>query len=469
MSYFKKNSILKTLRINDDWRKKIDKKKLYQISNVLIAHYNAKTTGEEKKEYYIYKDGYYQKNKEKIEEAVEDILLHANTQHHTKEILGHIARKTYIKREKLNNIDKNLICLKNGIFNIKTKELKPHDKKYYFISQIPINYNKKNICPKFLKFLSEILPDKKIILIQELFGIALFRKYFPKKAFIFVGLKNTGKTTLLTILSAFIGKQNISSVDLQKINSNNFAMAGLYKKYLNVYDDLSAKDITDTGKFKILTGDGVCPAEYKFGNQFTFTNYAKLIFACNKIPQVKDIDDEAYFGRWIVITFKNVIKIINPYKNEKIIKNENEMSGILNWALQGLDRVMTNLKYSYDKSDTDIKEKMVMSNDSIAQFVITQLTEQTNQWISRDDMYEKYCEYTSQNDLPTETKTMLGTKIRKYANYIIDKKREKTNGWLNVALISNITEEDDYINVEEALAEEALAEEALKNKTLFTN
>ncbi len=451
MSYFKNN--LKKYNIDNNWRRKFKNEQLDYISDILINHYNIKTTGEEKKEFYIYKNGYYQKNKEKLEEAIQDILSYKNKVYLTREILGHISRKTFITRDKLNNIDRNLICLKNGIFNIKTNKLIPHNKKYHFISQIPVNYNKKKQCSKFLKFLSEILSEKKIIIIQELFGMALYRKYFPKKAFIFVGLKNTGKTTLLTILSSFIGKQNISSVDLQKINSNNFAMAGLYKKYLNIYDDLSAKDITDTGKFKILTGDGVCPAEYKFGNQFTFVNYAKLVFACNKIPQIKDIDDDAYFGRWIIISFKNIVKKINPFRADEIINNKEEMSGILNWALIGLKRVLKNLQYSYNKTDTEIKEEMLMNNNSIAQFAYNNLIQKSGEWISKQDLYEKYCEYTNKNDLPVETINTFGRKILDYADYIIDSREGKIRGWRNVSMITN---EEDYVDIEEALQDENL-------------
>ena len=47
-------------------------------------------------------------------------------------------------------------------------------------------------------------------------------------------------------------------------------------------------------------------AEKKFGDSFEFVNYAKLNFACNKIPRINgDVDDEAFWDRWMIFDFEN--------------------------------------------------------------------------------------------------------------------------------------------------------------------
>ena len=79
-------------------------------------------------------------------------------------------------------------------------------------------------------------------------------------------------------------------------------------------------------------------AEIKFGDQFGFINYAKLTFACNKIPIIKtDTDDEAYWDRLMIFDFENIFKKedknTNPYKIDEL-KTKNELSGLLNWAIE---------------------------------------------------------------------------------------------------------------------------------------
>ena len=49
--------------------------------------------------------------------------------------------------------------------------------------------------------------------------------YFIKKAIIFVGERDTGKTTLINLLASLMGKGNVSGVSLQRITSDKFATA----------------------------------------------------------------------------------------------------------------------------------------------------------------------------------------------------------------------------------------------------
>lgn len=428
---------------------KLEKQKeIVRITENLIKKYDIKTIGEKDIEFFIYRNGIYLKDKRLLQKEIENEYKDESTTHKVKEVINKISRKTYIPREDFDKIDPNIICVKNGVLDLLTLKLKSHSPEYNFTTQIPINYNKNKDCPKFKTFLSELLEENYIKIIQEFFGISLFREYFPKKAFIFVGETNTGKTTLIKILYAFIAKENTSALDLQKISNNKFSIITLYKKYLNIHDDMNERDVANTGNFKILTGSGTFEGEYKFGDRFKFTNYAKLIFACNMIPTVKNIgDDEAYFNRWIIIPFNKRIRQLKLYKEKEIIEDQDEMSGILNWALRGLQRVIKNSKFSYNKTSTEIKEIMLnYNNNSIVNFIKDELFEDVGHWINGNDLYEYYQQYVSKNDMPIETKEMFGRKIRKYATYMIGKTRGK-RGWLNVGIKKN--KNDEIVNAEE--------------------
>ncbi|MEA2088908.1 MAG: phage/plasmid primase, P4 family [Patescibacteria group bacterium] len=457
------------------YEKKEKEFKIVKITDKLINKYKIKTVGEKDIEFFIYKKGLYSKDKRLLQKEIEEEYQDECTTHKVKEIINKISRKTYIPREDFDKIDPNIICVKNGALNLSTLELKEHNADYNFTTQIPITYNKEKKCPLFFKFLEETLDKQYIILIQEFMGMCLFRQYYPKKAFIFVGETNTGKTTLISILEKFISSEedrekNISGLNLQKIATDKFSTINLYKKYVNIHDDMSEKDISDTGNFKMLTGAGTFDGEYKFGDHFKFKNYAKLLFACNTIPAVKEIgDDNAYFERWVIIPFENIIQKKILLREEKIINNQNEMSGILNWALEGFKRVIENSQYSYNKTNKEIKETMIKYNkkNSIANFAIDNLIEKTGEWIKKEELYKHYQNYASKNELPIETKKKFGTNFRKYANYVAEIRKEGDDVWGNVVVISDIKEED--YNEEDYNEEIDVIEEALKNKTLFTN
>jgi len=215
---------------------------------------------------------------------------------------------------------------------------------------------------------------------------------------------------------------------------------------------LSAKDIVDTGNFKMATGGGSITGEYKFGNQFSFLNFSKFTFACNKIPDVKDFDDEAYFNRWMVVRFEKMI----PKKIPNFIANlttEEERSGLFNYAMEGLERLLQQGEFSYASSAIDTKLEMMRSGSSIAMFAAEGIKEHSQNEVTKEALYEAYCKFCQQRGFATETIKMLGTKLPFYVGYVTDgliydplnPKGKRVRGWRNVEVVKNA----DQLTVDE--------------------
>lgn len=415
---------------------KTSREGIYDLAKQLSKKFHVKTIGNEKREIYIYKDGIYILGQKYIMAEIQDVLQEVGARNKIEEILAIIKNLTVTEREDF-VANKYLINLNNGVLDIKSGRLEKHSPVNFFFTKVPINYDPKATCPKIEKALNELLPEDKVQIIYQWLGYALFRDYFIKKAIIFVGEKNTGKSTVLNLFTKFMGLDNISGVSLQQIG-DKFAMASLYNKSINIVDDLSFDDINNNGAFKTVTGNGLMTAEYKFGNRFNFANFSKLTFACNKIPSIKDVNDDAYFSRWIVIRFDNLISKINKFLLDDITEPK-ELSGLLNLALVGLDQLMSEENFTYNKTDEEIKIEMVCSGSSIAQFAYDKL-EISEEHIFKDDMYETYSTFCHKNKLPVETKEMFGRKIRNSASYMIESRttsqesaKQKTV-WRNVRI-----------------------------------
>jgi len=399
------------------------------IAKHLVSEYNVKTIDQREREIFIYNNGAYVAGVNTIRSRIQKILEELATAHVKNDILDRIRDLTITDRKDFNP-SSNLINLNNGVFDLEKKELFGHNPEYLFFYKIPVDYKPDTDCPAIKKFLSEILNEKDMPIIQEWLGYALYRRYFIKKAVIFVGEKNTGKTTFLRLSSTFIGPNNVSGVSLQKLSSDKFSAAHLYNKHINIFDDLSFKDINDNGAFKIATGGGYITGEYKFGSQFQFENYAKLTFSCNKIPNIKDTHDEAYFSRWIVIEFKKTVENPDKFLIDKLTQPE-ELSGLLNFALKGLFRILEKHDFSYEMNPEEIKVQMLRSGSVVANFAYDCLEESTDYWIDKDGMYEKFVDYARSENMPIIPKNDFGRKICEYADYLIDSKSDKKTGWRN--------------------------------------
>lgn len=421
----------------------------FYLAKYLTQKYNIITIGEDKREIYVYKNGVYIRGEnEIIYPEIQRVLGDQTTKNAKTETFHKIADMTAKPRDVFNSTPYNFIPLANGVYDLNTKELLPHDSKYRFTFQFPIFYNPNAECPLTMSFMKDILTEEQIEVIQEWIGYYFYRLYSFKKAIIFVGAGDTGKTTLLEVIINLLGKTNISNVSLQKMSSDKFAGAHLYAKHGNLVDELSAKDISDTGSFKVATGGGSISGEYKFGNQFSFLNFSKLTFACNKIPDVKDFDDEAYFGRWVVIKFNKFIEKKIPNFIQKLATEE-EKSGLFNFAMIGLKRLLENGELSYRKSPMDIKLEMMSSGSSIAMFAAEKVFQKEGNEVTKESLYDEYVNFCAQKSLSTETMDMVGKKFLFYVPYASqglminpeNLKGARVRGWRNVTLTKP---EDDY-------------------------
>lgn len=415
---------------------------ILEISKFLIGKYHFKTIAGRIDELYVYKDGIYSSDESGkiIRKETQLILQNKFSPHNVMLITGQVSAQTYFdgEREEFENNSEHLICVENGVLNLLTKELVPHSPDYIFLSKISITFDPSAKCPLTKEFISNVFNEEDVPVIQEWVGYTLYRKYIFKKALILLGKRDSGKTTFVECLKAFMGKDNHCALSLQEICFDSFAIKNLYAKFLNSYDDLNFTGIKDAGKLKMVTGGGTISGDVKFGDRVTFNNYAKLVFATNQIPQVKQ-NDPAYYSRWIIINCVNSFDENNPKTDRQIISKittNEEQSGMLNWALDGFERLMKNNKFSYGFTTEDVQMIMEKSGSSLASFVHEELEEKANNWVSKEEMYKQYEKYATEKKLsPKLTKNMVGRELARYAPYIFDSKQGKNTGWRNVGFI----------------------------------
>jgi len=381
-------------------------------------------------EIYYFNEGVYRPNGEAlITQYTTEALEKEFTNHRVEEVKGYIAGKTreyFEDRSKL-EAPLNLIPCLNGVLDISKEpyEILPYDPKIKFFSKIPVEYKPNTECPKFKKFLSEIEPKTienkdATDTIQESFGYCLYRRYLINTILLLVGKGQNGKTTLINILIKMIGSENTSNQSLQELIWQPFSRAKVYGKLLNSFADLPDKALTDTGWFKALTGDDWLSARTLFHEAFNFMNYAKLVFSCNKIPRTEDQTD-AFFSRFIIIQFFK--QFLKENKDEKLqpirgladqIATPEELSGILNWALQGLQRLLKNGGFSNQPTIDQIKNIYIKYSDTIQGFRIERLEYDVNSIITKDDVYNDYVNYCYKLNRVPSDKTTFSKELPKF-------------------------------------------------------
>lgn len=401
-------------------------------------------------EIMVYEGGFYRPNgASRIKEQVCHRLLHLTSAHRVAEVVNYIAIMTYADREDFDR-DPHILNLKNGLLDTMTLVLKPHTPEYLSTIRIPVKYDLTADCPKVRKFLGEVLLPADIPTIEELFAYCLERSYHIHRGFLFSGDGANGKSTLIELLRAFVGKANCSTTPLQAFDNNRFSTAFLWGKLANLYADIPSTAMRHVGMFKMLTGGDTVQGEKKFQNPFSFSNFAKLVFSTNKPPKVQGEDSLAFWRRWIIISFPN--QFMGSAADKGMLKKltENgELSGLLNVALRGLERLKQNGDFTYAASPDEVAELYLKASDPIYAFLTERCVIKPERWTSKDDLYEAYKCFSLAHKLPTMGKESFGRALK---NSVIasgispDRRRiqgQLTYGWRGVGLADLEEEPED--------------------------
>ncbi len=357
-------------------------------------------------ETYIYKDGVYQPGGEAAIRHIVETNFHkagadktANN-HFLNEVLGHVQRRTYTKPD-IFDPDPYILNLENGLFNVDTGELKPHNPDYSSLAKLPVKYDPTADCPRWKQFLNRTLHPDDLKAVQEFIGSLLWKAYPTQRAWLQVGEGANGKDALDRVLATLLGPGNVAHRSLQELENNRFAKAELYGKLADIYSDLPDAALKTTGTFKTLTGEGSLAAERKFQNAFTFNNHAKLIFSCNKIPASPD-DSDAFFRRWFITTFPNTF--LGDKADTQIVAKlttPEELSGILNWALEGLKRLRSqNWQLSHSKSVEEVREDYIRKSDPVKAFVMDCCLPDADGKVAKEILYNAFIRFCELRKLP---------------------------------------------------------------------
>jgi putative DNA primase/helicase len=386
------------------YRSKKDYEVIISSTNFLIEQYSFATIKDTDEIYYYDSNrGIYVRGGEVFIKK-ELASMHAYiTTHQVTEIINTIKSKTYTDREAFDSNIEWLAC-KNCMVNLKNGETRPHSPDFMATLQIPVTYQKflhspntQFSCPKIMKFLHEIVSDRRDIdTILDFIAYCLWREMKFHKLLILNGEGRNGKGTLCKLITFFLGRENVSSESLDQLLNGRFSPSQLKGKLVNIDADTSKEISKKLGILKKLTGDDMISAEEKFKSPFNFVNHAKLIQVTNVLPEIKE-DTIAIFSRLLIINFsKTFMKNANPDLIEELTTEE-ELSGLLNLLLKRLSRILKT-GISYTKSIETLEQYQLLIN-SVKYFVDHYLEKIHDSKIRKEIVYKKYKEFCYKNKI----------------------------------------------------------------------
>ncbi|WP_161625191.1 phage/plasmid primase, P4 family [Halosimplex carlsbadense] len=380
------------------------------------------------------------------EEAVESLLVaNIGVHYSTKEVSEVVARieaRNQTRREELNakNRDGPLVCVGDGVVNLETGEKLEHSPEYQFTRGIPHDYDPEAVPERMVRFLRQVTQrDADMWTLLQQLGHGLMPGH-PFKAFVVMyGPGDNGKSVIGRVFRRFVGDENAAAVELKDFRDDDFATGDLPGKMINVGDDLSGKKIRDVSMLKRLTGGDTLRANEKHKATFDFQNEAAMFFSGNEPPTFEE-KTPALKGRLYPIEMPDRFteepddgnRDADPKLAEKIVTDDEEMSGLLNLAIQGAQSLIENGgAFKMPESPDERMDMYEAASDPIRRFVMDYLEEATStDKTLKDDVYDVYAAMCREEDERATSQNIFKQEVSQQAVVDVEsgRTRQLTDG-----------------------------------------
>jgi putative DNA primase/helicase len=311
-----------------------------------------------------------------------------------------------------------LINLLNGTFEISPQgtKLRPFDRSDFITYQLPFEYNPQAKAPLFEAYLSRVLPDiERQRVLAEYLGFVFIKHgsntLKEEKALILYGTGANGKSVFFEIVTAMFGRENVSNYSLQSLTEEKgFYRAKISNKLVNYASEISGK--LEASLFKNMVSGEPVEACLKYGQPFTMTDYAKFIFNCNELP--KDVEHtNAYFRRFLIIPFDVTIPESEQDKRLSYKIIESELSGVFNWVLEGLNRLLEQKRFSECKAAQQAVEQYKIESNSVQMFLTeSEYKSCPSNYKLIKDLYQEYRAFCFEDGMTPFKKTNFIKQLR---------------------------------------------------------
>ena len=233
-----------------------------------------------------------------------------------------------------------------------------------------------------------------------------------KLGFYWFGGTDTGKSTLLAILRLILGAENVAAVPLQDFGRVRFSPQRLDGRFANLFPDLPDQSLRSVGVLKVLLGNvDLMDVEQKFRDAYHIVNRCKLFFSSNTFPRVEaeDEDADAFYRRWILTTFRVEIPLAeqDPGLADRLVVDEGP--GILNWATQGLARLLARGRFS-DSTTAESIAVTWRNKSASLRWYLSAARDPREGSCAKADLYADYAEWCEDQGVAPQD---LGTVTRR--------------------------------------------------------
>lgn len=266
---------------------------------------------------------------------------------------------------------KDIIGMDNHLLHLPTRQVYGFTPRLFNLYALPYAYDAKAECPMWLRFIESTFADDRAgaLAVQEFFGYVLTGDKSRQKGFMLIGPPGGGKGVLSNTLTAMIGEGNVASTD-PKTLSGEFGLMPLIGKPLALLSDARTDGPVGAdvlGRLLRIIGNDPIDVNRKSRPFWTGFLPTRLVWISNDLPRFVD-PSGAIIRRWLVVRLTKAVdeKDRDANLGEKL---RAELPGILNWALQGLDALSANGRFTEPGTQAETLDELKDAASPVSAFL----------------------------------------------------------------------------------------------------
>ncbi len=321
-----------------------------------------------------------------------------------------------------------LLNVQNGLLDLKNFSLLPHDPKLKTTMLSSVIYDLKAKCSEFDKFLVTILPSWEVRdYLQEILGLCLTGDISEQAFYTLYGNGGNGKSVLTETIFAVLGEyaahmeaSTLLQSSSDRVRNDIARLSG--KRFVSTSEPNKDRAL-DESIVKTITGGEKIVARQLYKEHFEYTPKYKVFISANHHIAISGVDD-GIWRRVKVINFP--VKITEAQRDNRLLEKlsqPKELSGILNWMLEGLKRVLENGGVKEPEIITKASREYRSDSDYFLHFIEEFFIQSSNGFLPNYALQKFYKYYSDHSyDAPYLTDTNLGKEFGK-RGYCSDKQQ----------------------------------------------
>ena len=319
-------------------------------------------------------------------------------------VIHYVEDHTFVAADEI-DAQPHLINLENGSYDLDQQILQPHNQDDYLTTQLLFAYNPAAKCPTWQYYLESSLTlsqpmDKThdsdlALFLQEAVGYSLTNDVSYHISFWCYGKGANGKGILFHVLES-LGGTSAVPFNVNLLRRDRYQLADLAGKRIALCSEANSSDnVIEDGDIKaLIAGDQMNVRQIR-ERTFQMRPQVKLWWSMNKLPTVTDTST-GFWRRIAVIPFN---RSFEPHERQRDLKERllDELPGIFNWAMIGLQRLYVNGQFTEPRQVKDQTEEYQKESNTVGLFVDEECQVINIATVQSSMVYKRYSDWCKAN------------------------------------------------------------------------